>query len=542
MKTTTMASSVKRIIQGSALASACVATMPAQALEYQFDEFLLNVDVTLGYAAQWRTESRDKKYADSLNANDGNNSFDSGSMTSSKLNGILEVGGEYRDFNFFVRGDALYDYVYADGTSDMSRENYNTFNNGQDIYNPFGQPVGDVRRGSFADDTVDEHGKRLRLLDLWASYNLWVGDSGGTIRAGRQVISWGEATFYSGINALQNPVDLASALAPGVELKEVFLPTAAVDLTWEFTPNFSAEAYWKDWEGSTLPGVGFYLSTNDFTGPGAENVLAAPNLAVASAGYKQKPEDEDQYGITLRYLSDQGANVEVSYIRAHANAPGLRGSLDLTNPAEGLRITEVYSEDIDVWGLSSSTNFGDAQVYADLAYSDNMPFIDAGTRVDGTTLIQGDVISGHYWQAVVGMTDTYTALPWLSQQIILLAEAIYTGNNLGGSEIDYEGLWVTDTAWGFQGRMILKYFQPIRGMDVDVPITFRWDVDGYGNLIGLNNGLKEDSKTASIGVDGFYLNNWQFSASYAWYFGNDKLEDATLVDRDNLSISVKYRF
>jgi hypothetical protein len=54
--------------------------------------------------------------------------------------------------------------------------------------------------------------------------------------------------------------------------------------------------------------------------------------------------------------------------------------------------------------------------------------------------------------------------------------------------------------------------------------------------------LKENQKNASIGVDAFYLTNWQFSAKYSWYFGNDNPEDQVLSDRDNVAISMKYVF
>ena len=47
---------------------------------------------------------------------------------------------------------------------------------------------------------------------------------------------------------------------------------------------------------------------------------------------------------------------------------------------------------------------------------------------------------------------------------------------------------------------------------------------------------------SGVEVDAFYLTNWQFSAKYAWYFGNDEPEDRTLDDRDNFAISVKYVF
>ncbi len=103
-------------------------------------------------------------------------------------------------------------------------------------------------------------------------------------------------------------------------------------------------------------------------------------------------------------------------------------------------------------------------------------------------------------------------------------------------------LRVTDTAWGYQFRVQLKYFSVLQGLDVTVPITFKHDVDGYGNANALGNGLVEDMKTASVGFDAFYLTNWQFSGKYAWYWGNDIPDDRTLSDRDNVSLSIKYVF
>ena len=82
----------------------------------------------------------------------------------------------------------------------------------------------------------------------------------------------------------------------------------------------------------------------------------------------------------------------------------------------------------------------------------------------------------------------------------------------------------------------------IQGLDVDIPITFRHDVSGYGNAIALGNGLKEDQKVAGIQVIGNYLSNWQFKAQYAWYFDEKEDTDNLLIDRDNISFSVKYRF
>ncbi|MEH6519512.1 MAG: DUF1302 family protein [Halioglobus sp.] len=542
---------MKNIFAGAALSTgllaALVGSVQVRAMEFEFDEFLLNVDTTLGAAAQWRTESRDKRLGGSdttSNFNDGNNNFDPG-LISARGNLILEVGGEYRDFSFFVRGDAVYDWVYAEEETDMSDLNYLTYNGGF----PAG---GSVAQGDFPRETVAEHGRRTRLLDAFVGYNFSVAEQSGAVRLGRQVISWGEATFFSGINSLQNPIDAVAALSPGAEVREILLPTSAVDLKWDFTNSFGMEAYYKlDWQASTLPGVGSYLSSSDTTGPGAEKILLGP-LGAGDITRAQKPEDDDQWGLAARYMTDDGANYELYYIRAHANIPGQDVEVDL-NTSSGTA-WEVYTEDIDVWSASFSTNLAEAQVYLDAAYSDNMPFIDLSSVLgDDGVLTRSEVVRGHYWQASAGFTDIYTALPWLSEQITVLGEVHYQGNNLGGSRLvrppaagfspgPGDSMAVTDTAWGYQLLVRLQYYAVLPGLDLTVPINFKHDVDGYGNAIALNNGLKEDQKVASLGVDAFYLTNWQFSAKYSWYFGNNIPEDRVLSDRDNIAISMKYLF
>lgn len=520
---------------------------PASALDYEWNEWLINLDTTLGFGAQWRTESRDTDMAfdpGALNFNDGNNNFDPG-LVSNNMKLILEFGGEYRDFSFFVRGDAVYDWVYTENKTDLSERGYLSYNNGR----PAG---GTLRRGELPRETIAEHGRRTRLLDAFVSYNFGFGEQSGSVRFGKQVISWGESTFYPGINALQNPIDAVTALAPGTEAREIFLPTSAVDLKWDFSPSFGAELYYKlDWERSTLPGVGSFLSTSDTTGPGAERVLLGP-LGAAPVISRDTPDDDGQWGLALRYLSDNGSNFELYHANAHHNIPGVDIVINLAAPDQSYS-REVYADDIPLWGASFSTLLGEAQVYMDGVYSDDMPFVDVTSEFNEEgNFERSKLVRGHYWQLAAGFTDIYTALPWLSEQITVLGEVLYQGNNLGASELippplgitppGERNLKVTDTAWGYQFRVQLKYYSVIQGMDVTVPITFKHDVDGYGNANALGNGLVEDLKTASLGFDAFYLTNWQISGKYAWYWGNDAPDDRTLSDRDNLSLSIKYVF
>ena len=527
--------------------SLALAGLPAQALEYEWGEWLFDVDTTFSAGAQWRTESRDKNLAfdeGALNFNDGNNNFDPG-LVSNNVKAIFEIGGAYHDFSFFVRADALYDFVYTENRTDLSDEGYLSYNNGI----PAG---GNLLQGELPRETIAEHGRRTRLLDAFITYNFGVGEQSGALRFGKQVISWGESTFYPGINALQNPIDAVAAQAPGVETREIFLPTSALDLKWDFTPNISAEAYYKlDWERSTLPGVGSFLSTSDTTGPGAERVLLGP-LGAAGTSRRVTPDDGGEWGAAFRYITDEGNNYDFYYINAHHNIPGAEIVLDLADPSQSY-VREVYEEDIPLWGASMSTLVGEAQVYLDGVYSDDMPFVDVTSEFgEGGTFERSKMTRGHYWQLAAGFTDIYTAFPWLSEQIVVLAEVLYQGNNLGEDELipppagitppGERNLKVTDTAWGYQARVQLKYFSVLQGLDVTVPITFKHDVDGYGNANGLTNGLTEDMMTASVGFDAFYLSNWQFSGKYAWYWGNDIPDDRTLSDRDNLSLSIKYAF
>ena len=89
--------------------------------------------------------------------------------------------------------------------------------------------------------------------------------------------------------------------------------------------------------------------------------------------------------------------------------------------------------------------------------------------------------------------------------------------------------------------MSLKYFAVLPGLDIDIPLSFRHDVDGFGASV-VKNSLIEDQKWASVGVHAYYLTNWEFDAKYSFYFGNNDLQEPLLYDRDNFAISAKYRF
>lgn len=527
--------SVAMILGATALITAAAMPNMAMALTFETGAWLFDVDTSLGAAAQWRTESRDKTLStdfDNYNLNDGNNNFDTG-LVSAKGSFILEIAGQREDFSFFVRTDGLYDYVYEDEKSDLSQEDYLTYNGAI----PNG---GKLKRGDFPSGTLSEHGKRVRLLEAFVNQEFELAEQSGGVRLGRQVIAWGEALLYQGVNTMQNPIDGGVALSPGVEAKEIFLPTNAIDLKWSFSNSISAEAYYKlEWEETTQPGVGSFLSTSDITGPGAQRVILTPGVLSGKVLEADNPDDFGQWGTALRYLTEEGTSFGISYTRSHANGPGSQFLLDLAGETTS---QEIYLEDINFWQFGVNTTVGEASIYADLAYSDNAQFIDKSRYLnDRGQLVAADVVRDDYRQAVVGITDGYTAFPWLSPQIILTAEAIYQSNDLGEGDKTGTPYIATDDAWGYQFILIFKYYSVLPGVDLDVPISFRHDVDGYGETM-LKNVLVEDQKWASVGVNALYLDNWEMQAKYSFYFGNDDTGEPVLSDRDNIALSVKYKF
>ena len=100
------------------------------------------------------------------------------------------------------------------------------------------------------------------------------GDRQFNVRLGSQVINWGEATFTAGINGLQNRADLIARNTPGVEVKEILLPTGALYGQVDVMSDVTFEAYYQyEWKKTELNGVGSYFSDRDFLGPGALNFL-----------------------------------------------------------------------------------------------------------------------------------------------------------------------------------------------------------------------------------------------------------------------------
>jgi hypothetical protein len=174
----------------------------------------------------------------SINSDDGRLNFDQGDAYSAPLRLTTEIEANKGALRAFARINAWYDVVAMDN----------------DSYN---------RGGSLDSDGIQNAGTNIELLDAFLSYDGDLGDMPFTLRAGRQVINWGEATFIPGGNSAFNPIDVAALRRPGAEIKEALLPVEALYGSIAITQDLSLEAYVGGWGKYRLEAGGTPMGISD---------------------------------------------------------------------------------------------------------------------------------------------------------------------------------------------------------------------------------------------------------------------------------------
>jgi hypothetical protein len=376
--------------------------VPVHAFQFNLgSEVKGSFDTTISYGMSIRDEGRDIALvgianggsARSVNEDDGDLNFDKGKAFANVLKATSEIDLRWRNFGFFGRGSAYYDFDLHDSNK-----------------------LGPTGRDRLGEDVVG--------LDGFVFANFSPGGKNLRLRAGRQVISWGESTFIpNGINVI-NPVDLSKLRIPGAELKEGFIPTAGIWGSQEVSDSVTVEGFYlTNHDKIRLDPRGSYFSNNDFASDDANRVILSfgrrqdehfppgnpvpPGLGPLTAGSialygpfvpaasvwaprsaDRDPSDSGQYGIALRYLAKGFNNTEFGFyhMNYHSRIPlfsGIKGrptsaltfAPNSTTPGSGPLLAAIcanpallalchtgtatyfaeYPEDIKLYGLSFNT-------------------------------------------------------------------------------------------------------------------------------------------------------------------------------------------
>jgi len=547
-----------RLIAGMSVLACHGFISPSHALDFSFDNGVdVALDTTVTYGLQWRVQSRDSlisadrfladlkedpflpltdpRYASQqtliINGDDGNNNFDTG-LVSNRLTVLMDMDARWRDYGLFVRGRAFYDSVYKDDATDLDIDGFRTYNSGT-LYD------GPAAVGEFPPETRDEHGDRVEFLDafLYGTFEL-PGDRLLDVRAGRQVVNWGEAVFYQGINSIQNRADAQAANTPGVEIKEILLPTGTVYGQVDVLANLSFEAYYQyEWIENDLNGSGSYFSTNDQTGPGASAFLIpSPGLSFIPEDIRgnqfnlrgvPRTRDEDasdsgQWGAAFHYITEGNTDIGIYHAVGHDKKPSLELSYEeLFGQRIPVSYRQRYFEDIRGSAISFTTVLWEANITGELSYLDGTPMVNSEGDPQRENLMKIQIGGSH----VLGPSAIW-------DDLTLSFETFYA-NVRSASERD---LIADDYAMGYSIFATSGYKNVFPGWDLEVPIFFKHDVSGVIQELQAYSG----AKVLSVGLGGYYLNNFRAGIAYSAYFGGDRKN--LLRDRDHIAVTLKYSF
>lgn len=319
-----------------AVSLATALAAPAAAITFDMGEIEGSFDSSLSVGASWSTAKRDKRFIGNANGgtgytqtgDDGRLNFKRGDTFSKIFKGLHDLELRYQDTGVFVRGKYWYDFKLHDQNLRHPDPNKRSISNK-------GRKEGAKTRGA-------------EVLDAFVFHNYMIGDQPGTVRLGKQVVSWGESTFImNSINSI-NPVDVSAFRRPGAELKEGLIPVNMFYVSQSLTDQLSAEAFYQiGWKQTVVDNCGTFFSSADVAangcndnynilnrqltdllmgidslnaaaipGFGPGSLLAPTSTAGIGLGYSgqeglrirrgkdNKARDDGQFGLALRWLGD----------------------------------------------------------------------------------------------------------------------------------------------------------------------------------------------------------------------------------------------
>ena len=594
--------------------SSALLSSNVQALEFNLGEIEGRLDSQLSIGASWRMEERDSSLVSVANGgssrgsgsyDDGNLNFDKHDAFSQIFKGVHDLELTYENVGAFVRGKYWYDYELENG----------------------GRPHGHTNNGYVPGAELNDNGfndyakfSGAEILDAYVFGEFELGEQILDLRVGRQVVNWGESTFISGgLNSI-NPFDVNAFRRPGAEIKEGLLPSNMAFASLTLTDNASVEGFYQlEWEPTAIDGCGTYFSTNDFAAQGCDGIRIISDSLTGSAMFgdqfyfnsfgamlpfdpvvrrnadgRREADDDGQFGLAFRYFAEELNSTEFGlyYARYHSRLPlisGVKTPVDFTtliaagvDPSVAPTVAAFsstyfieYPEDIEILGLSWSTNIGDVAWSGEVSHKKDAPIqingpllvgsmltlgTQPGNPANGTvvpigTAGLGSEIQGYNTFDISQFQTTFIKFidrVWGASRMTLIGELGWThihnfdesddalkyGRNgaFGYSPGDQDG-FVTQDSWGYVLRGKLEYPNAIGGINLTPQVSFSHGVDGYGPQPGA--AFNEDQKSLSVSLTGDYLNKYSVQLAYTSFFGGDF---NAIEDRDFLSLSASVSF
>lgn len=422
---------------GIAFAIATLTSNSAFAVSFNIGEVEGQLDSTLSVGASWALDDPDPELLGSRAADDGRKNFKQGETFSKIFKGIHDLELKYGETGIFLRGKYWYDFELKD----------------------------EGRAFKEIDDHNRKEGAKssgAQVLDAFIYHNYDVDEMPGSVRLGKQVVSWGESVFIpGGINTI-NPVDAAAFRRPGAEIKEGLIPVNMFYASQSLTNEVSFEGFYQlEWDQTVVDNCGTFFSVADILADGCNGLPSGPvvndnplaQAAFTPFGIKLSDEgivvpragdrdarDGGQWGMVLRWFVPQLDTEFGGYFINYHSRQGYLGNIrsphltdlgfatDVCNnlgisPAgcpgifavagdsltQGYRLGTSkyfieYPEDIRLYGLSFSTNLPTGSALSgEVSYRPNLPIqinpIDLGLANLGVASLSPVYSSGAFSMA-----------------------------------------------------------------------------------------------------------------------------------------------
>ncbi len=418
-----------------ALAVALGTAAPAYAVNFNIGELEGQFDSSMSVGASWSMADRDMDLVGLANGgtgytqtgDDGRLNFKKGETFSKIFKGVHDLELRYRDSGAFIRGKYWYDFELKDE-------------------NRLFKDISDSNRKEAAQSSG------AQILDAFLYHNYAIGDLPGTVRLGKQVVSWGESTFIgNSINSI-NPLDAAAFRRPGAEIKEGLIPVNMLYVSQSLTDRLSMEAFYQlEWDQTIIDNCGTFYASNDVAADGCDDnytvlsaaqrdaiigagvtidqlnaligadyyaglddlgIIVGPEGVTVPRGGDRDARDSGQYGFAFRWLGDV-AEYGLYFMNYHSRTPtvgyqnasaaeiqALLGLLGTPSPGGPLPSGAAFS------GLASAALLSNGEYY--LEYPEDIRLYGASFS---TTLPTGTAWSGEISyrpNLPVALNSTYT--------------------------------------------------------------------------------------------------------------------------------------
>jgi len=501
---------------------------------------VFDIDTELKYAGAWRMKDQNQQLLSEINSDDGNRSFDKYDMINNKFSVIADLDLHYKNVGVFVRPRAFYDFAY-DGTN----ANNSTTNNNAPAY---GGPLS--ASNEFMSETKDRHRDTVEILDAFVYGNFDLGSTTNLgLRVGSHVVSWGESLYIqNSISSAMSPIDATATNAPGVALKEIFLPVQQASASIDLGGSFSLSGYYQwEWEKSRLNEQGSFFSDADgMDEAGRRNLAGIADVALDKTGYDDA-KDSGQFGVGVRYVAEKLDDAEFGlyFINYHDKTPmvvgnAFTGILSPTGQAMGgwgavspsLDYVDLYgyeiayAEDIQLLGASMGTRLGEANVGFEISYRQDVPVAIKSPNLFGFSYESGDAV-----QVQLSAIRIY-GLTAMWDQMTLKGEVGYNKvMNYGDAKLSMD-----EDAWGGTIDVAADYYQVFKGLDMTPSIQYAFN-SGTSSLAA---SFEDGADSVAFTVDFTYLIDYRFGLTYVDFLGS--ADDNSLADRDYMGVSFTYMF